>query len=350
MLNKIVAKCYFIILAVAIPAVVVGFVHVTNDPYYRMAYMPCQASLIHYTSGPTDYLIAGSSRTLLAIGPEQMGERVDRARNPERDTVVGSLGRSWKGNGQIYHMFRDYLETHTIHKAFVMEFSYVAYTDRRSPLYYNGYYPNYPLVTHTRDFPEDLRAAEREPFYVGWHNYLMLLQMQVVQRFEQMYSKRPRLPDPTMKPLTESQGCRKKENRRKDHILDARDLQIETRFNGDWKTKPLRIDRPDIVNVDRPRYYVGKMRELAREHGVDFYMFIMPQYMGGTPDWDQVKYIEERYGSPLLVPPEELLEKLYDRKNYKDNSHMAAEGRAIFSAWLIDEIMKREDQRAKRQQ
>ncbi|GEM_PF-2844982 len=349
-MKKVIAKTYFLILAVCIPLAVGGFVHLTNDPVYRMAYLKCPGELIHYTSGPTDYLIAGSSRTLLAVDATQIGKRVDAARRPERDTVVVSLGRSWKGNGQVYHMFRDYLETHTIHEAFALEFSYVAYNDRRSPLYYNGYYPNYPLVTHTADFAEDLRAAEREPFYIGWHNYLMLLQTQVIQRFERLFSKRPRLTDTTMKPLLESQGCLSKENPKKNRILDARDRQITKRFSGDWKTKPLRVDQPDIINVDRPRYYVKKIAELARQNGVDFYLFVIPQYMGGAPNWEQLSYMEERYGTPILVPPEELMEVLYDRVNYQDNSHMAPGGREIFSAWLTDEMLKRQGRRSGNQQ
>ena len=326
----------FGLLSLAIPAAIIAFLTITNAPKYRMSYLPCPAELIHSTFGDTDYLISGSSRTLLAVGAQRLSDGFDGS-GLEKPVVV-SLGRSWKGNGQIYHMFRDYMETHDVKKAILMELSYVSYTDSRSQAYYNGYYPNYPLVTHTSDFSEDIRAARREPFYIGWHNYLNLIEKQLKQRFSQLYSKRAVVDLPEASPLEGSRDCLVRENRLKPHILDRTDNMIERRFKSDWKNRPLRIGNPKVINNDRPTYYIKKLKELAQANDIEFYLFMVPQYKGGFPQYDRIKAAEDYYGVNILVPDEKTLERLNVRENYADNSHMTKKGREVFSDWLASEL------------
>ena len=325
------------LIVLALIGFVVFFFEATNAPSFRMATLKCQHDIIHETQGAVDYVVMGTSRTKQGVDPWIVSEHVGG--NP----VILNIARSWRGNGQSYHMIRDLLEAHVIMGAVIMEYSFMAYDDNRSNVYANGYYPNYELVTQTSDFLEDFHATPRDPYYLRIRDFFKKLVTQFDTRLSRYFDgdhmeQWSLFSGPTSQPMSgvKTATCFSRDNKFKPRVLKRRMSKF-----SDWRDGFGRGWDLDSINNDRHSYYIHKMRDLAIQHKFDFYLLLVPRLMEAKHSDAFISSIEDRYGVHVLTPENSVREKMFSEKGYTDITHMATEGRAVFSTWLGRELYER---------
>lgn len=321
------------------------FFWATNASAFRLHSLPCQEKLIFGTYGPVDVVILGSSRTMQGVSAPLVSAAMDGA------PVVLNMARSWRGNGQLYHMFRDLLESHSVTKAVVVELSYFSYTDNRSRVYWNGYYPNYHLVTNTRDFVDDFFSTPREPIYNRLRDLFGAILAQLDDRlnryFEESYSDSWRLayPNPqVVKTKVATTSCFRKDNKYKPSLLKKK-LEAVSKKHGAWELVENNGWDLDVINNDRPSHYIDKLRLLAESHGIQLFLMLVPKYLETAPSPDFLDSLAMKYGVPILSPDLSVRGQMFRARGYTDLTHMGSDGREIFSHWLGESLQLRLDGR-----
>lgn len=327
-------QVFFLLCAFAVIGIFIYFTWATDKPKFRMAVLECQKNLIYDTEGDADFLILGSSRTMQGVDPvvlaDQFGDKV----------IAVNLGRSWRGNGQFFHMARDFIETHKIKRSIVLELSFVSYTNNRSLTYANGYYPNYTLVTRSSDFAMDFISTPRDPFYLRVRDYMMnhidLVDTRLNRFFDGRYLEDWSLWSPLerkKKIELMSESCFKKDNKSKASVLRKKEKSILAKHANWSDVKNMGWDL-DVINNDRHSYYIQELKKLADANGIDFFLMLVPGYWEPPQAQAFIDAVEKKYDVPLIVPDTNIRHSIYEAQGFTDTTHMGAAGRTLFSSWL----------------
>lgn len=280
-------------------------------------------------------MIIGSSRTKQGIDPVEFSKTLD-----DKDIVV-NLARSWRGNGNIYHLIREFLENHNIKKKIIIEYSNMDYKKRigKKNSYNNGYYPNYNLVTESSYLIDDFFYTPRDPFFLKIRDLIFRYIDLIDKRIDYLFKNKGKIffqSNDKKNEILSNTTCFTADNKIKTDELnkikkEKKDIFKENKSHWDIS----------YINYDRHNIYIDKIKKLAKNKGIDVVLFNVPRIYDPMLSPETVYDIEKRFGLTFIYPDEPFIDKLYKIENYTDPTHMNIKGRLIYSKWLAMQVINK---------
>ncbi len=332
------------VLGLTAATLVAAFVWWTDTPRARYAGMSCQYGAIFDRQGPVEAVILGTSRAQRGVDPTRLAE--DLGLDPTSAGVV-NLARGGRGHGQLHQMLVDLDEQRGIRGPVILE--YTPENDAfwlPQPLYYQETSNEGARLTFG-SFADAWRAKPREPSYARARDTLEYLRVRFDTGLESLATgawRRNQSRPALQRPPARAEGCMTPAGigQRPGHVrqLDRRERAVE-REVGDlsrWRDLAPTAGEFDLVNQDRQHHYVAEAIAFAQERDIPIVIVAMPGYLEAPLDPNLPRRFEERFGVPLLVPSAEVRDRLDERELFQDAYHFNERGRAMFTAWLAQEL------------
>jgi len=281
-------------------------------------------------------LIIGSSRTKQGIDPIEFSKTLD-----DKDVVI-NIARSWRGNGNIYHLIREFLENHNIKKIIIIEYSNMDYKKSfgKKNVYNNGYYPNYNLVTESSYLIDDFFYTPRDPFFLKVRDLIFRYTDLIDKRIDYFFKNKKEalsLFNNKQKEILGNTTCFTADNKIRTDSINKKYLKDKDTFKKNkyqWDIS--------YINFDRHNIYIDKIKKLANNKGIDVILFNIPRIYDPILSSQTKHDIEKRFGLTFIYPDDySFIDKLYQIENYTDKTHMGVKGRIIYSRWLARQVIKK---------
>ncbi len=304
----------------------------SDQPQVRYATSRCLYEKTFAQGGSVDVAIVGTSRAKMGVSPEGLSAALGG-----KETVV-NIARSWRGSDFMLQQLRDLDEQRGIEGAIVVEYSregdVVATTQR-----YYDYHPEHAALMPVARLLDDPSFKPREPWYLRIRDVLDFGQQRfefALDRLIEGKASRNAVLAPDERPVVGSTGCTGDDRPLKQNALDAWYDKVVP-DGGTWRDQKTLTPTWGAVNDDIQRKAIREMIAFAAERDVPIYFVLIPRYLDPPVDEAFVRRFEAEFGAPLLIPPPDVLDAMYDG-GYSDPNHMHGPGRDVYTAWLAEQI------------
>lgn len=311
---------------------IVALIAWSDQPQVRYATSRCLYEKTFAQGGAVDIAVLGTSRAKMGVSPEGLSRALG-----DEPTVL-NIARSWRGSDFMLQQLRDLDEQRGIEEAIVVEYSregdVVATTQR-----YYDHHPEHAALMPVARLLEDPAFKPREPWYLRVRDVLDFGQQRfefALDRLIEGKASRNAVLAPDDRPVVGSTGCTGPDRTLKQNALDAWDDKVVP-DGGTWRDQPLLEPAWGQINDDTQRQAMRKMIAFAEARGLPIYFVMIPRYLDPPVDQAFVDRFEAEVGAPLLIPPPDVLEALYDG-GYSDPNHLHEPGRDVYTAWLAEQI------------
>ena len=321
--------------AIAIALVVSGFKALAflDSRTFRYQTYHCQYDITFHSTGSPGVVVAGTSRPAEAIRAESFSPKLAEVEWLD-SKVVANISRAETGRAQLYILMRDLLERKTP-ELLLLEIH------ERDPSWNaeERYHPLLPTTATTSDLARiawtdegaGSRAERLNTFLVNMGTRaLKAMELWIEDEMEDLDN------GPT-EPI-ENRDCYDYG----EEDIDVEDIESYARWKqskGSWDADSLnwQLDHPGEHLMME---YSRKIVDMARARDVRLILIHLPDLLTSPIDEPLRTSLQERIGAPVLVPPRELLEKLYQPGQYIDPAHLSLSGGSAYVDWLASELEK----------
>ena len=332
----------------------VKIIDFSDEPKVRYSRLNCQLNQIYNLKDKNpDIVFFGSSRTLAGINPYIIEDEIGKVTNQTINVL--NLSRSWRGNGQIYQMIKDfYMNAQKISKAVVIEFSSFAFSNKGNSdksyfgksIYYQGYYPLFYKNANFQTLIFDIKSKNHQNFIFNLRDFFELI-FYKIKSFLALDNKGRILKNKNynkMKLVKKHCYSEKNENKLNEKKIKQRDSLIKIINNENhkknWKQKNYFINT-DHVNFHRPNFYLNEIIKFLENNNVKVYILIMPRLNFGLPSKKLIKDLKIKFpNTEILYGDKSIYEKIYVKKGWRDTTHMVKYSRDIWSKWIANKIVE----------
>lgn len=318
-----------LLLVLCLLVLAVWGVLLTDRPEVRYQEYPRQFHLIYGQRGPVDLAIFGNSRARRAIVAEQLVQQLVEANfRFSGSPVLYECACNWRGQEHQYVLVRDLLEHRPNVERILIEYNLNPGRTRR-------YHPHTPFTARVGDLA-DIQTVESETSAV-LRGSLLLKQIlnRTTLRVEQLITRHwTRLARHPVQPARTTDCTHSTDSIRAEDNLGKR-----KRLGRKWRKRPYRWK----LEGERERineHYTRAMIRLAQRRGVRVALFMVPRLYNAPFKPGFREEVEKHFGIPFLVPPVNVLEKLYEPGAYRDPTHMTPKGSRIYARWLARELCR----------
>lgn len=333
----------------------IKLINFSDRPSVRYSGLHCQLDQIYNIKNKNpDIIFFGSSRTLSGINPYVIENEINK--NKDQEINVFNIARSWRGNGQIYQLIKDfYSNDQQINKAVVIELSNFMFTKRTSSkkfyfensLYYQGYYPKFYENATFETLIFDIKSKRhqnvifnlRDFFELNYFKIKNLLTMKNKLKIinNTNYKKRRK----NDKKICYSEKSEIKFNKKK---IKQRDRVIKIVKNenhkDNWKQKDLYFDINNVNHI-RPNFYLNEIIKLLENKKIKVYFMIMPKLNFGLPSEKLIKNLKSKFPTVEIIYGDKFIyEKIYIKEGWRDKTHMIKYSRDKWSKWVANQLVK----------
>lgn len=313
----------------------------SERPDVRYAALSCQRSIIYERDGAAALTLLGTSRVRFGVDERALADRLGLA-GPER---IANLARAGRGMEQLHAELLELDAARGIAGPIVVEYppeDEVSFS--KAPLYYQQR-PDFGAVAPWRLVVADAEAKPREPAYSRVRDLLAAGQTRLGAALESAIVGVPRDRHNPESVRVDAEGCpsfldEPSTTQRRRVLAGLRGLREAVGEGGSWRDLP-RADHPvGLVNLDAQEHYVRRIIALGEARGVPVHVVLMPALFEAPPSDAFLRDFEARFGQPLEVPPDEVLDVLYapDGSMYQDDVHVNAQGSGVVAAWLAEVV------------
>ena len=313
------AKYYKFVLPLFIVSSLFLLAVIGSSPLMTFNKLPCQYSMIFRNNEGIDYVVVGSSRAMQGID----------ARILTNNSI--NMSRNFRGIGQMYYMVEELLKNRKIEKGIIVQISHNYFNNRKSSLYYYGYYPNFEKSVSLKFIISDFSSRSTEPLILRISDTLRQIFYFYDNALTNLFSI-----DVNKFYLPQKNNCFKRDNKQNQPRLDADLSKIEKRY-GSWSSRPKHYWNPTFVNENRQNYYIQKFIQLAKKNNIEARFVFVPRYLFNELDSERLTREIDIDDMQISAPPKAILEKIYN-DGFSDPGHMNIKGRTIFSYWLSQEM------------
>ena len=167
--------------------ILIGVINFSDRPSVRYSRLHCQLDQIYNIKNKNpDIIFFGSSRTLSGINPYIIEDEINK--NNDQKINVFNIGRTWRGNGQIYQMIKDlHSNGQQINEAAVIEISDFIFDHKTSSkrfyfgnsLYYQGYYPEFYKNANFETLLFDIKSKNHQNIIFNLRDFFELIYFKI---------------------------------------------------------------------------------------------------------------------------------------------------------------------------
>jgi hypothetical protein len=204
---------------------------------------------------------------------------------------------------------------------------------------YYDHHPEHASLMPLARLLEDPAFKPREPWYLRIRDLLDFGKQRVAFAIDHLIEGTPSLNPvlaPADRPVIGSAGCTGPDRPLVQSALDAWADKVIPK-NGTWRDREVLTPAWGTINNDTQREAIHRMVAFADDRNLPIYFVLIPRYLDPPIDEAFVRRFEAEYGAPLLIPPPEVLEAMYDG-GYSDPNHLYRPGRDVYTAWLAEQI------------
>ena len=331
-------------------------IDISDEPTVRYNGLNCQLDQIYNAKDKNpDIIFFGSSRTLAGINPYIIENEIKKENNQIINVL--NLARSWKGNGQIYQMIKDfYANGQKINKAVVIEFSDFAYNklhknnDKRfffgRSLYYQGYYPKFYKNATFETLVFDIKSKSHQNIIFNLRDFFEIIYYKVKsfltiknkgRIFKNENYKKRKLKKKHCYSEKEEVKFNKKKIKQRDKLIKFINNENHKK---NWKQKNYYVNS-NHINFHRPNFYINEITKLLENKNVKVYFLIMPRLNFGLPSEELIKDLKFKFPAvEIIYGDKTIYEKIYVKEGWRDSSHMIKYSRDEWSKWIANKLAK----------